>query len=510
MSRATAATRRFRHLVSLLQEVARWRGALTVLEWDMEVMMPPGGAKRQAETMGEVSRMAHERSVAPALGDLLAALAEDAAAGRLTASQAAVVREAARDYARETKLPAALVADLTATCAASHHVWVEAREKSDFRIFAPALTRIVDLQRQKAACLGYQGTPYDALLDEYEPGNTVAVLEPLFATLAARLADLLQRVMSSPAYATTPDDAYPVAMAAADQVALNRRVAAALGFDFQRGRLDVSAHPFTTGYHPDDCRLTTRFDEQNFLYGLFSTIHETGHGLYEQGVPRRWWGTPLGRASTMGVHESQSRFWENVVGRSRPFAAWLHGQLEGGGLVSPGGPSAVDRLFRDLNRIQPSLIRTEADEVTYNLHICLRFEIERDLIGGSLEVADLPAAWNDKTRRYLGLTPPDDAHGCLQDVHHSAGLFGYFPSYTLGNLLAAQLTVALRQDLPELDELVAQGEFAPVLRWLRGRVHRHGAGHEPAALVKMITGEPLSEKYLLGYLEDKARSLYRL
>jgi carboxypeptidase Taq len=398
------------------------------------------------------------------------------------------------------------VARLARECSIAQQVWVTARDKDEFSLFLPHLQTLVALKREEAGYLG-AGAPYDVLLDHYEPGTTAALLEPIFAALKTRLVPLLERIMASSV--NIDEGVLYRTYDAGRQLAFSRLVLTAMGYDFDRGRLDLSAHPFTTSFHPTDVRLTTRVNEQEFPVCLFSCIHEGGHGLYDQGLDPDRYGTPLGESLSLGIHESQSRLWENCIGRSRSFWRCFYPMLQ---QTFPAqlGDIALEGFYAAVNRIKPSLIRVEADEVTYNLHIMLRFEIEHDLIEGRLRAEDLPAVWREKMKSYLGIVPERDAEGVLQDVHWSMGAIGYFPTYTLGNLYAVQFFDQARLEIPTLEQEVEAGRLTPLTRWLNQKIHRWGKMFPTEQLVLRTTGQPLSPEPFLRYLENKYGELYQL
>jgi carboxypeptidase Taq len=399
------------------------------------------------------------------------------------------------------------VEELARVSANAQVEWVEARKVSDFKRFQPWLEKILKLVREVARCYGYQDHPYDALLEDYEPGLTTKKLDALFPPLRDRLSALSARIVSSKRQPDLSILKRPCPLGA--QQAFCRTLAGAIGFDFNRGRIDVSAHPFTTGLGPGDTRITTRFEETNFENAFFSTLHEAGHGIYDQGLPSDFalYGTPRASAVSLGVHESQSRLWENLVGRSLPF--WRHFFPE----LKKAFPGVFDDLSVEafhfaVNHSAPSFIRTESDEVTYNLHICLRYEIETSLLAGNLAVADVPNRWNELTKKYLGITPPDDARGCLQDVHWSHGSFGYFPTYTLGNLFSAQFFEAAEKETGALALRFEKGDFKPLKEWLNRNIHEKGQTYLAGDLCRNVTGKELSPEPFLNYLEGKFRPLY--
>ncbi|MBK8100486.1 MAG: carboxypeptidase M32 [Planctomycetes bacterium] len=491
-------------LIEFVQQTSLLSSASALLSWDQETGMPPGGGDARARQLALLGRLQHERQTDPRMADWLQACAADETLAADPVA-AANVRELQRDHARATKLPGALVAALAETESRAQQAWAEARTRSDFAAFAPWLQKLLHLHQQKADCLrAPTQSRWDALADLFEPGLTAAALHRWFLPLRARLVELRQRLAAG----TRPADGIQqVALPQPAQEAFVRAVIGAMGFDFQRGRLDRSAHPFCTGTL-GDVRLTTRFHDALVLDALGSTMHEAGHGLYEQGLPEAHAGTPLAEACSLGIHESQSRFWENHVGRSRAFWHWCQPLLQRH-FGAAAAAFSTDDLWRTANIVEPSLIRVEADEATYDLHVMIRCELEVALLAGDLPVGDLPAAWNRAYADYLGVQVPDDRRGCLQDVHWSCGLFGYFPTYTLGNLYAAQFAAALQRDLP-VDDLVARGEFAPLRSWLQAHVHAHGRRYPPAELCVRATGSPLSAEPFLAYLDRKFTAVYQV
>jgi carboxypeptidase Taq len=411
-----------------------------------------------------------------------------------------------RDYERAVCVPSSLVAELSEATSKAKQAWKQAREADDFSIFAPHLETLVDLSVEKAEAIGYDDEPYDALLEEFEPGLSTAEVASTFENLREDLVPLVDAIADSP---QLDDDPLHRSYPQAKQKEFGEQVLAELGYDFDRGRQDVSAHPFTTSFSPSDVRVTTRYDENYLPTAFFSMIHEGGHALYEQGVDPDLARTPLADGASLGMHESQARFWENHVGRSRPFWRHYFPRLQET-FPEALSDTSLDAFYRAINRVEPSLIRVEADEVTYNLHVMLRFELERGLIDGRLAVNDLPTLWNEAMDDYLGVVPDTDANGVLQDVHWSMGSFGYFPTYTLGTLTAAQLTEAIRDDLPDVDEQVANGQFDDILGWLRTHVHQHGQKLEAPALLRRATGQELSADPWLRYANNKFGALYDL
>ena len=478
-----------------------------LLGWDEQTTMPPGGAESRGTMMATLAGITHDRAVDPRVGELLAAVEGSSVVADADGPEAANVRELRRDFDRQTKLPKALVEELARVTTVAQGEWVAARKARDFARFRPWLESIVGLKRQEAACFGFEEVAYDALLDDYEPGATTRALVPVFAALKAELVPLARAIAGS---SRRPDPSildrdYPVDR----QKMLGESVAAAVGFDFRRGRLDVAAHPFCSGIAPGDCRITTRYNPRDFTESFFGVLHEAGHGLYEQGLAPEHAGTPMGEATSLGIHESQSRLWENAVGRGRPFWSYWFPILR---RTFPAALHDVDpeAFHFAINRVAPTLIRVQADEVTYNLHVLARFELEQAILSGDLPVADIPGAWDDAYEANLGIRPAHVSEGCLQDVHWSAGLFGYFPTYTLGNLFSAQLFDAASAALGGLDEALARGDCSGLLGWMRENVHRHGRGLRSAALVEKATGSPPDHRPLVRALTRKYGEIYGL
>jgi carboxypeptidase Taq len=483
--------------------------AAAVLGWDQETYMPPAAVEGRAEQLAVLEGLVHARTASPEVGELLATLgATDARPGGspgLPDIDAALVRETHRAYRRATRLPGRLVTALARQASLSQARWAEARKRSSFELFRSSLEEIVKLTIEKAECLGHSGHRYDPLLDEFEPWTTTRDVAEVFAGLEPALRDLTRRIASSGRQPARLDGYFPVAQ----QRALSDRLLRDMGFDLRRGRLDVSAHPFSTALGHADARLTTRFDEGNATSGLFGTIHECGHGLYEQGLDDRLAGTILAGAASLGFHESQSRFWENMVGRSASFWRRYYPVLRD---LFPDAlhSTDLDGFVRSVNRVEPSLIRVEADEVTYGLHIILRFNLETMLVAGELRVADLPEAWSSQSRSLLGITPARDSEGVLQDIHWSMGSIGYFPTYALGNLYAGQLREAMQRDLGDLTRPIEAGELDALLQWLREKVHRHGRVYPAGELCRRVTGSSLDAGPYLRYLNEKFAALYEL
>ena len=493
----------YARLLELFGEIRALEGVMNLLEWDQEVVMPPRGVEARAAHRSTVAALMHDKLVAPELGDVLG----EAMAGPAGDDpwRAADLRELKRLRDRAVRVPRRLVAELAHAGSLAQKAWAEARDADDWSRFAPHLSRLTDLRREEADAVGWENERYDALLDVFEPGARAAELEALFTTLREHLVPVLEALREAP----RPPEAGPWlgSFATDGQDRLARAVLEVMGYDFTAGRLDTSAHPFTQGTGPGDVRITTRYEEGDLRTGLYAALHEGGHALYEQGLPADRAQHPAGGAVSLGIHESQSRLWENAVGRGRPFLGWLQPKLAE---IWPDHFRGVspDALYRAANTVQPSLIRIEADEVTYNLHIILRMEIERALVAGEVTVDDLPALWRDKVDRYLGLAVPTDREGVLQDIHWSLGLFGYFPTYALGNLYAAQFHAAAREQMPDLDDRLARGDTAGLLDWLRRNVHEAAALYPASELCVRVTGKPLAPDAFLGYVREKFGAVY--
>ena len=482
------------------------KAAAAVLAWDQETFMPDGGAEARARQLSTLQSMAHEQFASDETGDLLDRAADALETDDPLDDDASLVRVTRRDYKRARRVPSSLVAELSEATSRAKQAWKKSRQEDDFTIFASHLERLVELSVEKAEAIGYDDEPYDALLEEYEPGLSTAEVADTFETLREDLIPLVDAIADAP-----PLDnevlhrSYPQHR----QKDFGEQVLANLGYDVDRGRQDVSAHPFTTSFSPDDVRITTRYDENYFPSAFFSMIHEGGHAIYEQGIDPALDRTPLADGASLGVHESQARLWENHVGRSRPFWRHYFPKLQNT-FPDALADADVEGFYRAINRVEPSLIRVEADEVTYNLHVMLRFELERGLIDGTVDVNDLPTLWNEAMDDYLGVTPNTDANGVLQDVHWSMASFGYFPTYTLGTLTAAQLVEAIQEDVPDLENRVADGQFDALLNWLRTHIHQHGQKLEAPDLLKRATGRELSAEPWLRYANDKFGDLYDL
>jgi carboxypeptidase Taq len=492
-------------LIISIKEIALLSSAAAVLQWDEETQMPPKAAEHRGNQVSLIARMTHEQFTSPRIGEMLAAIEQSDLVREREDDVAANVREIRRKYDRATKIPPKLVEEMSKTAILAHHAWIDARKKSDYAAFKPWLAKTLDLKRQQARCISTTQPIYDVLLDDYEPAETSENLRRVFESLRGPLIELVAKIAASPKKAPLHilEQHYP----GAAQEAMAREASKLIGFDYDAGRLDVSVHPFCTELGPGDVRMTTRYDENYFGDAFFGVLHESGHALYEQGLSHEHWGTPLGEAISLGIHESQSRMWENLVGRSKSFWEFFFPKAQTIFSQQLKNVTLEDWHFA-INDVRPSFIRTESDETTYNLHVLLRFEMEQAMLAGDVSVDDVPAAWNATMQKYFGLTPPDDAKGCLQDVHWSHGSLGYFPTYTLGNLYAAQFFEQAQHDLGDLDASFSRGDFSALLHWLRDKIHRHGKRYTASQLVQRVTGKPLSAEPLLKHLRRNAKELY--
>lgn len=493
----------YAELQRVMNTAADLGAAASVLGWDQETYMPDGSVSGRAEQLATLSGLVHETVTGGRASEVAERVRSEM--GGYDDRQRRVAAMFLRDYDMAKKLPSEHVEDLARTASMAQDAWKRARAASDFSVFQPLLARIVELKRREADLLGPAEHPYDNLLDQFEPGLTVANVTPVFDELRAGTVELIRsieqvqdRVSDAVLYRT---------YAATHQKDLATSIISSLGFDLSIGRVDLSAHPFCTNFGNRDVRLTTRIRANDLRSCLFGLIHEAGHGMYEQGIADDLNRTAAGGGASMGIHESQSLFWENVIARSEEFWTWAFPILQAQ-FPEQLADQTVRSFYQAINVMRPSLNRVESDELTYNLHIILRFEIERELIAGTLRVEDIPSVWNDKMRTSLGVVPPNDAEGCLQDVHWSFGGIGYFPSYTLGKLYAAMEWNAMQVDIPDVRQRISQGDFAPILSWLREKIHRHGRTEMPDEIVRRVCGRPLTAKDFLDYVGAKARDVY--
>jgi carboxypeptidase Taq len=481
-------------LAERLGELSDLRHAGMLLAWDQQVMMPAEGGPARGAALGTISRLHHEMLVDPRLGTLLDAAAD---------AEPLIARTVRRDHEVERCVPGELAAELSRAGSDGYAAWLTAREANDYALFEPALRRNIELARRYADCFPDGAHPYDALLDRYEPGTTTAQISALFHRLREGLVPLISEIAMQPARPGLPGS-FPVAA----QREIGLEIVQAMGFDRSGWRLDDAVHPFAAAPSPADVRVTSRFDDHS-LTGLFALLHEVGHGLYEHGVDPALARTTLDTGVSLGVHESQSRLWENLVGRSPAFWTYWLPRLRDRFPLSLRD-LGLDAFIRAINAVRPTLIRVEADEVTYSLHVILRFELELALIDGTLDAADLPAAWAAKMKQFLGLEVPDDLQGVLQDVHWSEGIIGYFPTYAIGNVLAAQLWQVAQAEMPGLDDDLSSGQLSGLRVWLRERIHRHGRLYTPSELIERAVGGPLDPAPMLAHLRAKYGALYGL
>jgi carboxypeptidase Taq len=501
-----SAREHYEELTRRTREVAVLSSTASVLHWDQETYMPPEGTALRSEQLGLLAGMAHEKFTDKRVGELIAELEGSDLVKDETSPEAVNIRELRHQYDKETKLPKELVEEITRTTSMAQKEWVQARKASDFKHFQPWLEKVLKLKRQQAEAYGYKGEPYNALLDDYEPGATVDDVEKVFANLRNELVDLLDKIKGAP---QKPDVSIVEREYDVDkQRIFGEMVASAMGFDFRAGRLDVTTHPFCTGIGYGDTRILTRYNPRRLNDALFGTMHEAGHGLYESGLPKTdHFGSPMGESVSLGIHESQSRMWENQVGRSRPFWRHFFPILQHLFRESLAGVK-LDDFYAAINNVTPSYIRVEADECTYNLHILLRFELERAMLTGDLKPADIPGEWNSRFEKYFGIKVDKDANGCLQDVHWSAGLIGYFPTYTLGNLYSAQFFNQAKEEIPDLEQQFERGELVNLRNWLREKIHLQGQRYRATRLVEVVTGSPLDHRPTMDYMKAKYGEIY--
>lgn len=491
-------------LLERMRELKDLSGIIGLLTWDQETYLPPKAHTARGEQLSTLQGLYHEKLTEPSLGELLDEMANAKGASDDSKAMARALRH---ERQRAVNVPTELVRALAEAQARAISAWKEARAQLKFELFAEPLSELLNLRRQQADAIGHSGQRYDALLDNFEPGMTVARLTPVLSALKKKLTALVETLTNARKPRRELFKGYTFDVDR--QWRLSVRILEDMGFDFGAGRQDKSIHPFTGGTHPLDVRLTTRLDEADPLSALFSTIHEGGHGLYEQGFSPEHHRTPLAAAPSMGLHESQSRLWENIVGRSRPF--WQHYYpLLAKEFPQPFSRVSLDEFHAAVNEVTPSLIRVDADEVTYNLHIVLRYELELSLLDGALPVSELPAEWNRRMKEILGVSPANDLEGVLQDIHWAWGEFGYFPTYALGNLYSASLFAALKREVPQVEASMSQGQLSPILDWLRQRIHRQGFRWDAEKLLEKVTGRGLTDEDFLQYLKTKYAPLYNL
>ncbi len=491
----------------LLSKISSYNEAIGLLHWDLQTGAPRKGIEVRSGTIGVLTGELFRLETSAEMDEFTAFFGTPEVASQLSEVQNKIIKDCRKEYERSKSIPSKKFEEYAALAAHSQSIWEEAKANDDFASFEPFLSKIVAFKQEFIDYWGVKDTRYDTLLDMYEPDLTVAKVDELFDRLRSRLVPLVEAISASP---NKPDTEFLSQIYAKEQQEkFGLFVLEQMGYDFDAGRLDESVHPFATGLNPGDVRITTNYLLDNVTSAIFSSLHEGGHALYEQNISKELVGTPLSGGTSMGIHESQSRLWENMIGRSRAFWLRYYGDLQQH-FPEQLTEVEVEQFYRAINSVANSFIRIEADELTYNLHIIIRYEIEKLIFNEGLEVKELPKTWNAKYQEYLGITPPSDALGVLQDVHWSGGDFGYFASYSLGNMYAAQILNALRKELPEFDSLIAEGNLIPVKEWLTDKIYRFGKSLTPAQIIEQVTGEPLNPDYLADYLEAKYTELYKL
>jgi carboxypeptidase Taq len=490
----------YSELLRLSREESVLASCIDLLDWDQETHMPPAGVEHRADQVAFLSGLLHDRATNPHYEELLSAVEGSSLVADAESPEAVNVRELRRDFERERKLPRRLVEEMARVTTRASSAWVRARKNNDFKSLAPWLDKVFALSREEADAVGHDGDRYDALLEDYEPGMTARSLSELFTQLSAELVPLVDSLRTDARSRNLLEGHFDIAR----QRVFTDSVVSAIGFDMQGGRFDHAEHPFCTQLGPGDVRIGTRYYENNVSRGIFTCLHEAGHGLYEQGLDTTHFGTPMGEAVSLGMHESQSRLWENLVGRSEGFWRHFYPKLRN---TFPDAfrDVSLEAFRRSVNLVEPHLIRSEADEVTYNLHIVIRFELERRLLDSDLAAKDLPGAWNELYQRYLGVTPPDDRTGCLQESHWVEGMIGYFPTYALGNIFAAQIFGAAERAIGPLDQAFSAGDFGGLRTWLAENIYRHGMRYRSEVLVERVSGASPKTSPLIESLSNRYR-----
>lgn len=500
-------TSNIEHLKKLLGEVADLTYTAALLNWDHQVNMPPGGARPRAMQLSTISRLAHEKFASDEMGQAIEQAKEEVGDLNADSDDARIVKKAQHDYLKEVKVPSDWVSDFSRITALAHGEWEKARAESNYSIFEPHAQKIIELRKQYAEFFKPYDHPYDPLLDDFEPGMKSAQVKKVFDTIKPVQIELVRAIIEEGE--PVDDDILHLHYDVEKQWDFGVEVIKDVGYNFENGRQDKSTHPFTTSFGVTDVRITTRLDPNFLNTAIFGTLHEAGHGMYEQGVRTDLDRTSLAGGTSLGMHESQSRMWENLVGRSKPFWKAYLPKLKRY-FPEQVGEVDLDDFYRAINKVERSFIRVEADEATYNLHIMLRFDLEMKMMEGALAVNDLPEAWNEGFENLFGVQPPDDSKGVLQDVHWSSGLVGYFPTYALGNLIASQLWEKIQADIPDLMTQIEKASFGDLLTWLRENIHQHGAKYEPMELLKRVTGSGLEAGPYIRYLETKFKDIYNL
>jgi len=497
---------KLKKLKTLLAEVADLNHVQALLGWDQQTYMPQGGNEARGNQLATIGKITHQKLTSDEIGTLLSDLEKEFEGADPDSDDLHLLKVTRHDYDQATRVPSDFVAEFAVVTSKAFEAWVEARGKSDFSIFQPHLDKVVELNQRYVSFFPPADHPYDVLLDQFERGMKTADVKAIFEALRPQQVELLKAIAEKPQV----DDSFLHGDYDEQKMwDFSEVIAGKFGYDWERGRQDKSAHPFTTNFSINDVRITTRFEEDNPTVMLFSTMHETGHGLYELGSNQAYERTPLAGGASLAVHESQSRMWENLVGRSLPFWEYFYPEFQ---KLFPERVGNVDleTFYKGINKVESSLIRVNADEATYNMHIMLRLELEIGMIEGTVRVKDLPEIWNAKMDDYLGIVPPNDAKGVLQDVHWSGGMLGYFSTYALGNLISAQLWEKITADIPDLSDQFRKGEFGALLAWLREKIHVYGAKYEPQELVQRVTGSKIDSAAYVRYLKQKFSDIYRL
>ena len=506
MSEKPEYSEKMQKMIELAAELDDLGHINAVLGWDQQINMPPGGAEERGLQSSALGRIMHEKFTSDEVGELIEDLEAEVGDLEAETDEARAVKVAKRAYEKQTKVPLPLLMESIQATTMAHEAWVKARTHSDFSVFQPHLEKIVDLRKQYADLFKPYDHIYDPLLDDYEPGMKTAEVKEIFNKLRPQQVELLQAIAEK----EPPDNSFIKQHYKEEyQEIIGRYVITRFGYDWERGRLDVAPHPFTTEFGRGDVRITTRYLKDDAGSALFSTMHEAGHAMYGQGVPKKYRRHPLSGAASLAIHESQSRLWENLIGRSKEFWQFFYPSLQ---MLFPQFLSDVSRedFYRGINKVEPTLIRVEADEATYNMHIMLRLEIEMGLMEGTMDVADLPEIWNTKMEDYLGIRPPNDAQGVLQDIHWSGGMIGYFPTYALGNLASVQLWDKMLEENPNIPDEIARGEFDTILGWMREKVHQYGSKYEPQEIMVKATGSKITPEPYIKYLQTKYGEIYDL
>jgi carboxypeptidase Taq len=493
-------------LKTVIGEVSDLNSTASLLGWDQQTYMPIGGGEARGQQLATLGKLAHEKGTSDEVGKLLDDLKQEFAGADSTSDEAAMVRVAARDYEKAVRVPGEFIAEQAIVTTKAFEAWAEARSKSDFSIFRPHLEKVVELVKQYVSFFPPADHPYDTLLDDYEPGMKTAEVQAIFNSLRPKQVELIKAIAARPQV----NDKFLHKKYNEGKVwDFSAGVTRSFGYDWSRGRMDKAPHPFESSFSVNDVRITNRFEAKNPLATLFSAMHESGHGMYEQGINPAYERTALAHGTSLAIHESQSRMWENLVGRSLPFWEFFYPELK---KVFPSQLDGVGlkNFYKGINKVEPSLIRVNADEATYNLHIMLRLELEIAMVEGKIAIRDLPEIWNSKMKEYLGITPPNDAVGVLQDIHWSYGSIGYFSTYALGNLVSAQLWEKINKDIKDLEAQISKGRFEGLLGWLRSNIHNYGRKYDPQALVLKVTGSKITPEPYVRYLKAKYSDIYGL